>query len=439
MLQLEPKGPDLWDSVLPEPLRKLSEELTRVDALLKDPRMMEPFLRRFNETMGRPGVPVATYLRLMYLKFRYKLGYETLVEEVSDSISWRRFCGVGYQERVPDSTTLIKLTHKYGEETLKELHGLLLENLKGRKLVRGRKIRMDTTVVSADIHYPTDAGLLLDGLRRLRQGLLKVPRAGLRLGRTMTKAKSLIFSIAQSLRKPGATSRRKVERLNRRVIRIVRRTVTKVQRVLRRVKDPRVLKPLETTLALTNRVADQSRERLDGGKPTDRLVSLVDPDARPIVKGKLDKPVEFGRIVQLTQDESGYFTQGDVHEGNPQEAPLVPGILAAHEEQFPGALKAVAADMAYGSADNQKSLQDAGVRKIGIYWRGHAPPSIAAKQKRAWFKALYRFRAGIEAGIRFLDRKFGLKRSLFRGTPGTHTWVSWCLIAANLYRFGRGP
>jgi len=439
MLQLESQGPDLWDSVLPEDLRKLSEEHARVDALLKDPRVMEPFLKRFNETMGRPGVPVATYLRLMYLKFRHKLGYETLVEEVSDSISWRRFCGIGYQQRVPDSTTLIKLTHKYGEDALKELHGLILENLKERKLVRGRKIRRDTTVVSSDIHYPTDAGLLLDGLRRMRQGLLKVPRIGLRLGRTMKKAKGLIFSIAQFLRKPNAKSRKKVQRLNRRMIRIVRRTVIKVKRVLRRVKDPRVRGHLETTLALTNQVAGQSQERLDGGKPEDRLVSLADPEARPIVKGKLDKPVEFGRLVQLTQDESGYFTQGDVHEGNPQEAPMVPDILAEHQEQFPGTLKAVAADMAYGSADNHALLTEAGVTKIGIRWRGHAPPGIAAKQKRSWFKALYRFRAGIEAGIRFLDRKFGMKRSMFRGTPGTHVWVSWCLIAANLYRFGRGP
>lgn len=389
--------------------------------------------------MGRPGVPVATYLRLMYLKFRHKLGYETLVEEVSDSISWRRFCGIAYQQRVPDSTTLIKLTHKYGEDTLKELHELILENLKERKIVRGRKIRMDTTVVASDIHYPTDAGLLLDGLRRLRQGLLKVPRIGLRLGRTMKKAKTLIFSIAQALRKPDVKYRKEVQRLNRRMIRIVRRTVIKVKRALRGVKDPRVRGPLDTTLALTNQVADQSQERLDGEKPHDRLVSLVDPEARPIVKGKLDRPVEFGRLVQLTQEASGYFTQGDVHEGNPQEAPLLPEIIAAHQEQFPGALKALAADMAYGSADNHALLKEAGVSKIGIFWRGHPPPAVRAKQKRAWFKALSRFRAGIEAGIRFLDRKFGMKRSLFRGTPGTHTWVSWCLIAANLYRFGRGP
>ena len=439
MLQLKPETPDLWDSILPEELRKLPEELARVDILLQDERLMEPFLRDFNQTQGRPSVPISTYLRLMYLKFRYKLGYETLVAEVSDSIAWRRFCGIGYQQRVPDASTLIKLTHKFGDEMLAEIHRLIIANLRERKLVRGRKIRTDTTVIASDIHYPTDAGLLFDGLRRLRQKLIKVPGIGLRLGRTMTKAKKLIFSIAQALRKRDGKSRERVKWINRRILRIVRKTVIKVKRVLRRVKDRRVRGHLETTLGLTDKAADQSEERLAGGKPKDRLVSLADPGARPIVKGKLDKPVEFGRTGQVTQDESGYFTQYGVHNGTPGDTTLLPGIADEHESQFPGALKALAADMGFSSKENRELLEDRGVRRIGMAWRGHAPPDIRAKQGRAWFKALMAFRAGIEGSLSFLNRKFGLKRSMFRGDAGTGIWVGWCVIAANLYRFGRSP
>lgn len=439
MLQLQPDGPDLWESILPEEVRKLPEELERVDLLLQDERLMEPFLARFNETMGRPGVPVSTYLRLMYLKFRYKMGYETLVAEVSDSIRWRRFCGIGYQERVPESSTLCKLTQKYGEEMLSELHRLILDNLRERKLVRGKKIRTDTTVVASDIHYPTDVGLLYDGLKRLRQGLIKSPGIGLRLGRTMKKAKKMVFTIAQSLRKPDAKSRERVKRINRKVIKIVRKTVIKVKRVLRWVKDRKVRKHLETALELTDQVANQSEDRLNGGKPTDRLVSLADPGARPIVKGKLDKPVEFGRTGQVTQDESGYFTQYGVHNGNPGDSTLLPGILAEHENQFPGALKAIAADMGFSSKENHDLLKDNGVSRIGMAWRGNPPPDIRAKQKRKWFKKLMAFRAGIEGSISFLSRKFGLKRSMFRGDAGTGIWMGWVVIAANLYRFGKGP
>jgi len=438
MLQLKPETPDLWDSILPAELRKLSVELTRVDILLQDERLMEPFLRNFNETQGRPGVPISTYLRLMYLKFRYKLGYETLVAEVSDSIAWRRFCGIGYQQRVPDASTLIKLTHKFGDETLAEIHRLIIANLHERKLVRGRKIRTDTTVFASDIHYPTDAGLLFDGLRRLRQKLVKVPGIGLRLGRTMTKAKKLIFSIAQALRKRDDKSRERVKRINRRILRIVRKTVIKVKRVLRRVKDRRVRGQLQATLGLTDRVADQSEERLAGGKPTDRIVSLADPGARPIIKGKLDKPVEFGRTGQVTQDESGYFTQYGVHNGTPGDTTLLPDTVEEHEKQFPGALKALAADMGFSSSENHGLLKTRGVR-AGMAWRGHAPPGIRAKQGRPWFKTIMAFRAGIEGSLSFLNRKFGLKRSMFRGDAGTGIWVGWVVIAANLYRFGKGP
>lgn len=439
MLQLRPKGPDLWDSILPEEVRKLPEELVRVDELLREERVMEPFLRRFNETKGRPGVPVSTYLSLMYLKFRYKMGYETLVSEVSDSIRWRQFCGISYSERVPDASTLIKLTHKYGEETLQKLHGLILQNLIERKLVRGRKIRTDTTVIASDIHYPTDPSLLYDGLRRLRQKLIKVPRIGLRLGRTITKAKKLIFAVAQALRRSDPKSRKRVRRINRRMIKLVRKTVSKVKSVLKRIKDRRIRKHLKTTLKLTEKAAEQSEERLRGGKPKDRLVSLADPGARPIVKGKLDKPVEFGRTGQVTQDESGFFTQYGVHEGNPGDTMLLPGIVETHEKQFPGRLKEMVADAGFSSLENHDLLKATGVRRIGMPWRGKPPPGIRAKQKRRWFKKLMAFRAGIEGSISFLNRKFGLKRSMFRGDAGTRIWMGWVVIVANLYRFGQGP
>ena len=87
--------------------------------------------------------------------------------------------------------------------------------------------------------------------------------------------------------------------------------------------------------------------------------------------------------------------------------------------------------------ENHELLKDRKVRRIGMAWRGKTPPPIRAKQQRAWFKTLMAFRAGIEGSLSFFNRKFGLKRSMFRGDAGTGIWVGWCVIAANLYRFGR--
>ena len=139
MLQLKSKGPDLWDSIIPEEARALPEDLAHVDELLRDERFMEPFVRRFGEKTGRRGLPVATYLRLMYLRRKHRLGYEALVGEVAASIPWRSFCGIGCQDRVPSPSTLAGLTQKYGEETLAELHGLVSEDLREWKISRRRK------------------------------------------------------------------------------------------------------------------------------------------------------------------------------------------------------------------------------------------------------------------------------------------------------------
>jgi IS5 family transposase len=159
--------PSLWETVLPPELFQMNEELTKVDKLLDDDCFFTPFEEKFGTKMGRPSTAVATYLRLMYLKHRYGLGYEVLVKEVSDSLAWRKFCHLSLDEQVPDDTTLIKLTHKYGEETVRALNEALVLKLKEGKVIRGRKLRIDTTVVESDIHYPTDAGLLNDGIRVL--------------------------------------------------------------------------------------------------------------------------------------------------------------------------------------------------------------------------------------------------------------------------------
>ena len=130
--------PTIWETVLPPEFFQMNEELTRVDKLLDDDRFFAPFRERFGTCIGRPTTAVATYLRMMYLKRRYQLGYEMLVKEVKDSIMWRRLCHLSLSDHVPDSTTLIKLTHKYGEETVRALNEALVLKLKEGKLARGR-------------------------------------------------------------------------------------------------------------------------------------------------------------------------------------------------------------------------------------------------------------------------------------------------------------
>lgn len=183
MLRLTDDQPTLWESVLPSELFQMSEELAEIDRLLDDERFFAPFKERFSTRMGRPTIPVATYLRMMYLKRSYELGYETLVREVKDSFTWRRFCRLSLEGRVPDSTTLIKLSHKYGEDTLREINEALVLKLKEKKVIRGRKLRMDTTVTEANIHYPTDTGLLADGVKVITRTVVRIKKLATGVGK----------------------------------------------------------------------------------------------------------------------------------------------------------------------------------------------------------------------------------------------------------------
>jgi IS5 family transposase len=106
--------PTLWDTILPEACLGLPDELEAVDRLLDDAVFFEPYRDHFHATLGRPSVPIETYLRLMFLKYRYRLGYEPLCREVADSISWQRFCRIPLGSPVPHPTTLMKITTRCG-------------------------------------------------------------------------------------------------------------------------------------------------------------------------------------------------------------------------------------------------------------------------------------------------------------------------------------
>jgi IS5 family transposase len=166
MLRLRDPQGSLWDQLLPIQARTLSAELTVVDTCLADERLFEPYLQRFNTLIGRPTVPIETYLRLMYLKHRYRLGYEMLAKEVTDSLHWRRFCHLALDARVPHATTLSKLTRKYWPRVLHDLNRFLVQRAHAAKLVRSRKLHIDTrwgkrpsTIRATSGCWPTARGL----------------------------------------------------------------------------------------------------------------------------------------------------------------------------------------------------------------------------------------------------------------------------------------
>src|ERR1700733_996330 len=171
----------LWDEVLPGEVKELPEDLAALDVLLSEPVLLEPIVSAWQREAlahGRPTISMATYVRLMVIKQRTGWGYETLMREVSDSIHLRRFCLIALGERVPDESTVRKLTRRLGAGVVNEITGVVIEAARREKRFRPRAARIDSTVVEADVRYPTDsglrwataAGLLGEGRRLLARG-----------------------------------------------------------------------------------------------------------------------------------------------------------------------------------------------------------------------------------------------------------------------------
>ncbi len=453
MLQVTTPDLTTWDTLLPEPARRLPDELAKIDAYLDDERFIAPWRALFDARLGRPSIPVPTLVRLLYLKHRYQLGYQTLVWEVSDSITWRRFARIPLDQPVPHPTTLVKLVGRAGPQVVEQLNTALVAKLAGDKLLRGRKLRIDTTVVAADIDYPTDADLLDHAIRKLG-GLvsrLKARRAATRVRfrvrfRDRRRAAGRrLHQLSQVLRRPRVAMAQ-IDQLTAQIARLARQSVGEAQEVARAARRllgrrpgdgwlRRLAADLDATIGGTGRLLAQTTQRLAGQRTiTDRMVSLADPDARPIRKGKPRSPTEFGYKLLVAEDERGFVADHHLEQGNPPDAPqLLPAV--ARVMRLTGRVAAtVAADRGFGTAANTRAIADLGVKRDGLHRKGRPSAARAAYQATRAFRRLRTWRVGIEARISHLKRGFGLGRTRLRRLPGARTWVGLGIFAYNLQR-----
>jgi len=440
----------IWELLLPEEAKRLPAELVKVDAYLDDECFIAPWRRLFDRRLGRPSVPIDTLLRLLYLKHRYGLGYESLCREVADSIGWRRFCRIPLDRPVPHPTTLIKLVRRAGPEVIEQLNAALVAKLAQGKLLRARKLRVDTTVVEADIDYPTDADLLEQAVRKLG-GLVRRVKGRGAASRTRFRdrgraAGRRMKQLARTLRRRTGVAMGEVDRLTGEVAGITRQTLRQVQTVARNARRALARRPgdgclgrlvgeLADTVTATERLLAQTDQRLGGNRVIpDRLVSLADPDARPIRKGKPGRPTEFGYTLLLAEDERGFVADHQLQRGNPPDAPqLVPAVrrVIAVTGRPPAT---VVGDRGFGTAANDQAVAALGVRRVGLQRNGTPGKARLAVERTRAFRRLRNWRVGIEARISHLKRSFGLRRTRLRRLGGARTWVGLGTFAYNLQR-----
>ena len=458
MLRTLGDQPTLWESLLPEGVLVMSPELARVDALLDDPRFFDPFRAHFHVVLGRPSIPIETYLRLMFLKYRYRLGYETLCAEVADSISWQRFCRIPLGGRVPHPTTLMKITTRCGSGTVDALNETLIAKAVEARLVKTNRVRADTTVVEADVKYPTDSGLLTRAIGKAARLVdrIKASGAAARTGVVdhVGESRRGAHEIGAWLRRRTGQARDEVLAITGHIAVLAEETMADAAKVvansrafLRRYPDtPKAgriaatINELDTLVERAGKIIDQTRRRLAGDTPagSTRLVSLHEPDARPIMKGRLGRPVEFGFKAQVVDNEDGLILDHSVEIGNPTDAPqLVPAIKrVARRCGRPPDI--VTADRGYGKASVDQALRDeVGVGFVAIPRQGTPTEKRRLEMDTPEFREQVRWRTGAEGRIACLKRQQGWNRSRLTGIQGARTWCGHGVLAHNLTKLAR--
>jgi IS5 family transposase len=450
--------PSSWESRLPPEVLRLPEELARVDALLDDPAFFAPFAPHFHPVLGRPSTPAEWYLRLMFLKFRYRLGYESLCAEVSDSISWRRFCRIPLDGKVPHPTTLMKLTTRCGEGAVAGLNEALLARAAGQKLLRTARVRADTTVIGANVAYPTDSGLLARAVGKMARTVRRVQAAG---GATRTRARDRrraaarrVREIAGKLRTRSKLGREESSRAIARVtgeladlaetaaaeaaavLRNGRRALPRALTGRMRGRLRRALDELAVTIGRTGTIVAQARSRLAGKMPDSatRLVSLHDPDARPIVKGRLDRPVEFGYKAQVIDNDDGIVVDYGVEVGNPPDAPQLAPAISRIRRRADRVPRSVTADRSYGEPAIDRELEALGVHTVAIPRKARISPARRAIEHARRFSRLVKWRTGCEGRISYLKHRYGWDRTRLDGREGAAIWCGHGVFTHNLVK-----
>lgn len=426
------------DGFIDRSLYELDEELSKIDELLSDPKLLKPFEEVFDPTLGRPGTAVGIYLRMMYLKFRWGLTYEEVEKEVRERLPWRYFCHLSLMDEVPDATTLIKLNQRFGEDRITGLNKGLVKQLIKTRSIKPRRIRIDSTTIEAHISYPNDVGVLHQAVKTLSR---TAGSLGGKIRSHVRATKRALFSWSQTAKANPKQRKEKGRKILKKVAQLATDTLLQSRQILQGLggsasdRSAKLTKSFGEQIKLAKSLLEQTQQKLQGQNSiADRIVSFHDPQARPIRKGKLNKAVEFGRTLQLVQDSSGIILHYEIHQGNPGDRTQLLSLVRKTKHDLDIKPTQLSTDRGYYSKENVAALSRAGIQRVGIPKVGRLNEEQKRHQESRWFRQLQRFRCGIEASISMLKRKFGLGRVLARGSTATAVWTGLGIFSYNLWQ-----
>src|SRR5215831_11311722 len=404
------------DGLIAEEVKDLHEAwMKHADQILSDRLIVaaihEILAKRHphSRTLGRPGVPAEIVLRLLVLKHMRNWSYAVLEREVRANLVYRDFTRVG-GEKMPDAKTMGRWGVAVGPDVVKQIHERIVQIARDQRVAEGRRLRVDTTVVETNIHYPTDSSLLEDGVRVLT--------------RTMKK----ITKIARAARAKGCQSGAKLTRAYRSLLETTSRVVGQAKRFATQIGngvkhaadiDGQIVleglrREIEQKVPLVQQVMRQTKARIFAGDThaEGKIVSLFEPSTEVIRKGKAGKPTEFGKMVKLQEAENQIIIDYQVYERRPSDCDLLIPAIETHQEKLGRTPHLAAADAAFYSAKNEAVAKAKGVKRVCIPNRSTRSPKRRREQKKRWFRNGQKWRTGSEGRISVVKRRHGLRRSL---------------------------
>ena len=437
----------------------LDPMLAQLDTLLDDDDFYQRVRadlatrRARTTTRGRHATPVEVILRLLVVKRLSGWSYAEVEQFVADSLVLRQFCRV-YLQSVPDDTTLIRWANLIGPDTVAALNDRAVALAQEQRVTRGRKLRIDGTVVETTIRYPTESKTLGDGVRvlsRLLRRAKKVLGDGAALGQAAFRTRNRsVRRVTQQLhrvaRRKGEPAAEDLKQAYAKLIGIARGSRRQAARVAAALRDratgqgQRLVEHLEHFLPLVDQAIAQAERRVLHGEmvpAADKLLSLFEPHTQAIRRHKPGKLTEFGRKVLLDEVDGGIVSHYAILNDVGLEHPHFVASLDAHQARFGHPPDLVAGDRGLYSPENEERARTRGVKRIVLPKVGRASRERQQHERQRWFRRGFRFRAGAEGRIHVLKRDYGLGRCRAHGEAGFGRWVGWGILTHNLAQIAK--
>jgi IS5 family transposase len=402
---------------------------------------------------GRPGIAPDRLLRCCVLKHMKGWSFRDLERELRSNLLYRHFTHYD-ADPTPDhsvfSRTFALLGPDLTQQVLRRVVGIACE----QGVAQGKRIRVDTTVIESNVHYPTDSSLLGDSIRVLTRSLSKIAKeckpGALEVIEHSRAVKYRLLEISRAAKSKTEAGRARIRASYQKLLGVTRSVVRQSQQALERLKKGRLpvvgsklavftqMAQLEHFLPLAEKVIRQTKERVVlGQEAAEKVLSLFEPHTRVIRKGKAHKPNEFGRLVRLDEVENGIVSGYEVVPGNQADTESWLPALEHHRDCFAKPPGMAAADRGFFSAQNEREAEAMGVKHVVLPGRGQLGVKRAKRQKERWFRRGLHFRAGCEATVAHLKHGFSMLRALYKGERGFKRYVDWSIISKNLFSIAR--